>query len=117
MGKLLWRDTVAQTIRRQAPVGVMECTNELFNASQELAPFDDGELTLGARISTEGADTDSFTTCVSYGNNETSRAYALRQHEDLSYEHTQPECAKFLEKAFEAQRDSILSSIARSIIL
>lgn len=100
MAKVIWKDNIRKKVINQAQRGFMNGTNRMFNRSQHYTPFDDGELTSGARISSVGAGTDELTVVISYGNDAHSAQYALLQHENLLYRHRSPEQAKFLERAF-----------------
>lgn len=113
--KLVWDTRIQPKILKQAQTGLIDATNHMFNRSQTYTPVDNGELGAGSRISSDGLGSDVFTTCISYGNNEISKDYALRQHEDLSYAHTNPERAKYLETAFNEEQDMVPYHIANRI--
>lgn len=115
VNKLVWNTRIQPKILKQAQTGLIDATNSMFNRSQTYTPLDDGELVAGSRISSEGRGTNFFTACISYGNNETSKDYALRQHEDLSYAHTNPEQAKYLETAFNEEADMVLYRVLNRI--
>jgi hypothetical protein len=115
MANFIWKDNIRMKIIKQAQRGMINATNAIFNRSQYYAPFDDGELTLGVRISSEGQNTDTFSTCVSYGNNAVSAQYAVIQHENLLYRHKYPERSKFLETAFLEESPMVQYHIADTI--
>jgi hypothetical protein len=115
MANYTWNKNIGKKIVQQAQKGMMYATDAIFNRSQTYTPFDDGELTLGARITSEGEGTDFFSTCISYGNNAVSSQYALIQHENLAYNHRAPEQAKFLERAFDEESSHVPARIENSI--
>lgn len=101
---LKWNRFVQQRIIKKAEEGVMRFGLHVFNESQKITPFDDGELTLGARV-TPQKTSDGYTVMVSYGNNNISKMYAVIQHENLRYRHRAPEQAKFLKTAMLQNKD------------
>lgn len=112
---MIWNKVAIQRVVRGAQTGLIKATQEIYNYSQHLTPFDDGELVLGARISTEGEGTELFSTVVSYGNNSVSAQYAVIQHENMQYRHRAPEQAKFLETAFEHLQGSVAQMVADEV--
>lgn len=115
MGKLVWKKTIKPKLIKQAQRGMINGAKRMFNTSQRLAPFDDGELTLGARISSTGEGTDNFIVVISYGNDPVSAEYAVIQHENLVYNHRPPEQAKFLERAFIQEGPIVQYDVADTI--
>ncbi len=115
MGKVVWKKNVVKRINEQSQRGLINAANKIYNQSQKWAPFDDGELTLGARISSEGEGTDKLEVVISYGNNAVSAQYAVLQHENLLYNHTAPEQAKFLESAFIKYAPKVPDIVAKTI--
>lgn len=97
--RFIWKSNIPKRIISHAQQGMMTAADKIYNRAQTYTPFDNGELTLGARVTSEGMGTDTLDVVISYGNNEISKDYALLQHEDLSYRHNSPEQAKFLERA------------------
>lgn len=112
---MIWNKAAIQRVITAAQKGLMKGTTEIYNYAQRITPFDDGELVLGARTSSEGEGTDTFTTAVSYGNNNVSAEYAVIQHENLQYRHRAPEQNQFLRKAFDDLAPTIPQFVADEI--
>lgn len=111
-GKLKWKKWVAHKVRDYAQRGAMHAMLMVYSKSQEHVPLDDGELSTGARVSSEGSLTDHLEAVVAYGTDPISAQYAVKQHEDLSLNHAPGQTAKFLENAFNEQVDEIPRTIA-----
>lgn len=114
-GKLVWYPWVGRQILKLGQQALFEDALELYNASQKIAPFDDGELTLGGTVTSEKKDKDTFDVVVSYGNNPVSAEYAVRQHYDLDYNHNPPESALYLQTPFLQMKDEIIKDVADRI--
>ena len=108
---LKWNRYIKTRLIAKAEEGVMRFSLLVFNESQKITPFDDGELTLGARVSSQKS-TGEFTASVSYGNNPVSQEYAVIQHENLRYKHKAPEQAKYLLTALKQNEDKFLEYVA-----
>ena len=93
--RFTWKRAVINQVTRAARKGLFNVGKEIFNESEKIVPLDDGELSLGGRLSSE-----NDTVIVSYGNNDVSAQYAVIQHENLAYNHTPPTQAKYLETPF-----------------
>ena len=113
-GKLIWYSWVPKTIVKLGQQALFESGIELYNASQNLAPMDDGELVLGGTVTSE-KDKDTLTVVVSYGNNPISAEYAVRQHYDLTYNHNPPESALYLQTPYLQQKDQIVKNVVDRI--
>jgi hypothetical protein len=111
---LKWNKFVKDRIINKAEEGVMRFALLVFNESQKITPFDDGELTLGARVSSQ-KNIGEFFASVSYGNNSVSQEYAVIQHENLRYKHKAPERAKYLYTALKNNEDKFLEHVAYKI--
>lgn len=101
--QLKWNGRIRGQIQRASQRALLRVATEVFNTSQKYTPLDDGELVLGARVSSENTK-GTIEAVVSYGNDAVSKEYAVIQHENLNYRHTPPEQAKFLERAFNEVR-------------
>jgi hypothetical protein len=93
---LQWNKYVPKQIVMKAQRGLLYGMQALYNEAQTVTPFDTGELVLGARLSSDGEGTDTFSAVVSYGNDAVSQAYAVVQHENRQYRHRPPEQAEYL---------------------
>jgi hypothetical protein len=113
--KLKWKKWVQYKIVDYAQRGMAEGATNIYTESQKQTPLDDGELVNGARVSTEGDQSDHFVAMVSYGNDEVSKEYAVIQHEDLTLNHPNGGNAKFLENAFTANSNLVLARIRQEI--
>lgn len=114
-GKLKWRRYIKYSIIKAGNEGLLKLANNIYTASQKRVPLDDGELSLGARIFADDYKSERFRVAVSYGNGNASDAYAVIQHENLSYQHKPGEQAKFLEQSFEELKDEADDYVGYSI--
>jgi hypothetical protein len=114
-GKLKWRRYIKYSVIKAGNEGLLKLANNIYTASQKRVPLDDGELSLGARIFADDYKSERFRVAVSYGNGNVSDAYAVIQHENLSYQHKPGEQAKFLEQSFEELKDEADDYVGYSI--
>lgn len=98
-GRLVWYAYVPRNIVKLGAEGLLDGALLIYNEAQNKVPFDDGELTLGGRVSTE-SNKDESTAVISYGNNPISAQYAVIQHYNLTYYHNPPESALYLQTPF-----------------
>lgn len=98
-GKLKWYSYVPRQIVKLGEEGLLQAALDIYNKAQQIVPKDDGELTLGARVSSEKIG-HVFTAVVSYGNNSVSKDYAVIQHYNLQYNHKAGESALYLQTPF-----------------
>ena len=107
---LRWRRYIRYKIQDYAKQGLVRVATEMYTLSQTRVPFDDGELSLGARVSSE-QNGDSIVAGVSYGNNLKSARYAVDQHENFAWNHAPGEQPKYLESAFNEIAPSTVDTI------
>lgn len=96
-------------VRRGMNKGLYAGAVRIFNRSQEMVPVGGpptsprdphpGELKDSGHIFLEEPPDDVATITISYGTDGVSKAYARRQHEDLTYRHKPGQQSKFLERA------------------
>lgn len=113
--KVIWRKWVEYKIRDYAQRGMMDGAADIYSESQKQTPVDDHELVLGARISSDGNQSNKLQVVISYGNNDVSSEYAVIQHEDMSLNHPNGGNAKFLENAFNQNTNLVLARIRQEI--
>ena len=102
-------DAITQTVRTDAFDVMQAGLNEIFAQSQSHVPVDDGELISNGQTSRK-LTKHTYTGIVSYGNDPVSKEYAVIQHENPYYNHTNG-TYKFLENAFNAVAPSILNEL------
>lgn len=100
---------------------VRECILDLAENSAQRAPVDKGDLRNNCRANLNGTivfmDMTPNTALPSpsldvWGEVSYSLPYALRQHEELGYQHPHGGEAKFLERPFEERKDRYIKRIA-----
>jgi hypothetical protein len=99
MAKNKFRRYIRYKIIAAANEGATKWLNQTYTLSQQRVPLDDGELSLDARVFTNGATSEHFEGAISYGNAGVAVEYAVIQHENMEYRHRQGEQAKYLESA------------------
>jgi hypothetical protein len=101
--------------------GLKDAVNHLLDASQEIVPIEPDEAL--KRSGRASIDETKLRAAVAYGGqgvgagtgNSEVRAYAVRQHEDLDYQHDPGRAAKYLETPFVGERDVLLSLVAEGL--
>lgn len=84
---------------------IKDITFDLLGKSVDLAPVEFGDLKGSGKAEFEG-----FTGTVSF-----TEEYALRQHEDLTFNHPRGGEAKYLEKPFKENVKKYIEQIGKSI--
>lgn len=93
--------------RKGAARGLTLATEHVLQESRTRVPIEEGTL---ERSGTASVDEAALRGAVSY-----DTPYAVRQHEDLTLRHDQGREAKYLESAFEGERDTVAEIIAAEI--
>lgn len=108
MARLIWRGPeVTSTIKRAAAGGLYEAAEHVLEESNRVVPLDEGDLSRSGFAET---DRDALVAHVGY-----DTPYAARQHEELSYRHSEGRKAKFLEDTVNQQAGTIRDHIAKKI--
>lgn len=92
-----------KNLERVTPKSAQDVGNDLLNRSARRAPKDTGDLRGSGKTELEGNNVT-----VSYGTE-----YALRQHEELDYRHTDGE-AKYLENPYKENKEKYIKHFADS---
>lgn len=87
--------------------GLQRGTEHWLGASREIVPIDEGTL---ERSGVASVDAPSLTGAVSY-----DTPYAVRQHEELDWQHDEGRSAKYVEIPMNAERDTIGEIVAAEI--
>ena len=87
----------AAGVRKAVSAGLFEIATDIADDSEQLVPFKEGVLQ-SSRVVLDNKGDDKYSVEVSYGGN--AKDYALVQHENLSFKHTNGRSAKYLEKPF-----------------
>jgi len=95
-----------------AVIGVeQDLIQRVFNESQEEVPYDTGVLSMSALLFAADDDgTGVIEAGVSYNTD-----YAVRQHEDLEYDHPNGRKAKYLEDPFNEQITGLEAAMGAAI--
>ncbi|GAA3455877.1 hypothetical protein GCM10018962_77110 [Dactylosporangium matsuzakiense] len=106
--RLEWHgDRVARDIRAGEVEGVGRAAEWLLGESDQLVPIEEGTL---ARSGVASVDEATATGAVSY-----DTPYAVRQHEELEWQHDPGRQAKYLEQPWLEGRETMAEIIAASI--
>lgn len=84
--------------------------NDIMLQSQELVPVDTGVLKTSGTVLPPTIMGNVVEVVLGYGG--AASAYALRQHEDLSYNHAEGKQAKYLEQPAREAMESLEQSLA-----
>jgi len=87
--------------------GLLLAGEHLKGESQQEVPHDEGTLEDTAKVT---VSSDGLTVAVSYGT-----AYAVRQHEELDWNHQDGRKAKFLEDPLNREKDVMARLIQREV--
>lgn len=105
---LQWHGQQATAAIEAAAVRGLQLAGEhLLGVSRKQVPHEQGEL---ERLSYASVDESSLTVAVSY-----DTPYAVRQHEEMSYQHDAGRKAKYLEDPMNAEKDTMYGIIAAQI--
>lgn len=110
---------LARTLATAGPQGVRALKQALneegqiaFRNSQRLVPVDTGTLRRsGILLLAREKGSSMIEVVMGYGG--AASAYALRQHENLSYRHKQGQQAKYLEEPVRARQEKLSQNIQR----
>jgi hypothetical protein len=90
-----------------------EETQIMFRDSQRLVPVDTGTLRRSGILETPVERNNNIEVIIGYGG--AASAYALKQHEDLSYRHKEGQTAKYLENPVRERVPSFQNNIRSRI--
>lgn len=82
-----------------------DAADHVLGVSNQHVPHEYGDLEASGRAGSDGDE--AF---ISY-----DTPYAVRQHEDLSYHHSDGRTAKYLENAINSERDKVLRFIQNRV--
>lgn len=117
--ELIGAPELARTLATAGPQGVRALKQALneegqiaFRNSQRLVPVDTGTLRRsGILLLAREKGSSMIEVVMGYGG--AASAYALRQHENLSYRHKQGQQAKYLEEPVRARQEKLSQNIQR----
>lgn len=117
--ELIGAPELARTLATAGPQGVRALKQALneegqiaFRNSQRLVPVDTGTLRRsGILLLAREKGSAMIEVVMGYGG--AASAYALRQHENLSYRHKQGQQAKYLEEPVRARQEKLSQNIQR----
>lgn len=106
--RVTWRGReIAEELRGAGVRGLRKAGEHLLGESRALAPLEEGTL---ERSGTVTVDEQELTATVSY-----DTPYAVRQHEDMTYQHAPGRQAKYLEQPMNSERDVMQALIATEL--
>lgn len=85
----------------------------MFRDSQKVVPVETGTLRRSGVLETAKEEGGRITVVIGYGGS--ASAYALRQHEDLSYKHAEGKQAKYLSEPVENRVNKLRQNLSRRI--
>lgn len=100
-------DQIADAVRKAALRGITAAGEHLLAESRSLVPLEEGTLERSGEVVVDEAN---LRATVVY-----DTPYAVRQHEELDYQHAPGREAKYLERPFNAERDTMQALIAAQI--
>lgn len=101
-----WNTRAAEAITEAAQTGIFEAAEALLDQAVEKTPVQDGILRASARATQEGN-----VAAVSF-----NTPYAVRQHEELGYQHPNGGEAKYLEKPANSFGPTMERIVAQAIV-
>lgn len=105
---LRWKGDEADTrMRAGAVAGLLEAAEHILTESRREVPLEEGTL---ERSGVASVDASSLTAAVSY-----DTVYAVRQHEELDWQHDAGRKAKYLEDPFTRERGTAGEIIAARV--
>lgn len=106
--KFEWNGLAVDARMREGAVNGLELgTEHILGESRKLVPLEEGTL---ERSGVASVDADELTGAVSY-----DTVYAVRQHEELTWEHAPGRSAKYLEIPMAAESDTVAEIVAAQI--
>lgn len=106
--KLVWHGAAVMAIyERQLKANLMKAALDLQSESVKQAPKDTGDLRGNCAV--DDSNLEKFEVTVGY-----SLPYALRQHEELNYKHTNGK-AKYLEDPFNLKKSIYMKFIGSNL--
>lgn len=98
---------IAPDMHDKAANGLFLGTEHVLQVSNSQVPIEEATL---ERSGVASVDSDKLVGAVSY-----DTQYAVKQHEDLELQHDAGRNAKYLENAFNSERDVVIQIIADEI--
>lgn len=104
--EMRWHGPKVKAAEREAASrGIALAMEHLLGKSLEVVPREDGDLANSAR-----AQVDGLTGAVSF-----DTPYAVRQHEELTWQHDNGQTAKYLERPATQEHQAMLAIVAEQI--
>ncbi|ELP64163.1 hypothetical protein STRTUCAR8_05592 [Streptomyces turgidiscabies Car8] len=100
-------ELATRAMREGAARGLLLAAEHVLGESNNVVPLDESAL---QRSGTASVDPGSLTATVSY-----DTPYAVRQHEEMDYQHAPGRTAKYLETPFNAERNTSQALIAAQV--
>lgn len=102
--RMTWQGQRLWTSRgkRLASEGLRRALEHTLAESKKLVPLEEGTLERSGRVVVNG-----LAGAISY-----DTVYAVRQHEELTWKHLPGRSAKYLEKPFNSEKDTMLRLMA-----
>ena len=100
-------DEADDRMRAGAVRGLRKGAEHILTESRKQVPLEEGTLERSGAASVDAA---SLTAAISY-----DTVYAVRQHEELTWRHTQGRKAKYLEDPLNAEHDTAMRIVAAEI--
>lgn len=101
-----WNTRAADAITEAAQTGIFEAAEALLDQAVEKTPVQDGVLRASGRATQEGN-----VAAVSF-----NTPYAVKQHEELGYQHPGGGEAKYLERAANSFGPTMEAIVAQAIV-
>jgi hypothetical protein len=101
-------EAMTAEIEAAARMALLEAASDLQQESSDEAPVDTGDLRGDAKV--DKSDLQNFIVRVGY-----ALPYALRQHEEVGYNHPMGGKAKFLEDPFRRNAQKYIDHIGKRI--
>lgn len=106
--RIVWNgDHVKRIMRAAAVKGLTKAGEHLLSESRDKVPLEEGTLERSGEVV---VDEDKLTATVVY-----DTPYAVRQHEEMDYQHAPGRQAKYLEEPFNAERDTMQKLVAAEL--
>ncbi|CAM3459882.1 minor capsid protein [Stackebrandtia soli] len=106
--RMEWNGKQVSAIIEEATAdGLRLAAEHLLGASRRLVPLEEGTLERSGRVS---VDEGALQAAVSY-----DTVYAVRQHEELTYQHDAGRSAKYLERPMNSEGPTMAALIAAAV--
>jgi hypothetical protein len=104
-------EAVFAGMRERSVVGLTLAAEELKGRAANLAPLDEGELSKSGRVE---VDAETGTAGVGFGTGP-SAAYAIVQHEDMTYRHLKGRQSHYLSEPLESFGPDLIKIVGAEV--